>query len=67
MSRKHHCKHPMRSRSHYAARLAARGLSKAPELPDVERLRSRQTSDWWLAEHPEIVANLKAFFEGEQA
>lgn len=39
MSRKHNTKHPERGRSGYPARLAARGLSKAPTMATVEHLR----------------------------
>jgi hypothetical protein len=42
MTTKHNCKHPLRGRSHYAARLAARGLSKSPRLEELEVLERRQ-------------------------
>ena len=42
MSRHHNTQHPDRARSHYPARLAARGLSKAPAMESVESLRARQ-------------------------
>lgn len=45
MSRKHNTKHPERSASRYAERLAKRGLRKAPMLDEIEGsqgLRSRQ-------------------------
>lgn len=61
MSRKCNTKHPSRNRSHYGERLAARGLTKAPALPSVENLRTKQTRESWLTEHPSIVANLAAF------
>ena len=42
MSRKHNTQHQDRGRSNYPARLAARGLSKAPALADVDQLRRTQ-------------------------
>lgn len=42
MSRHHNTRHPDRGRSNYPARLAARGLNKAPALEAVDNLRSRQ-------------------------
>jgi hypothetical protein len=60
MSRKHNTQHPDRGRSHYPDRLAARGLTKAPTMPDLDRLRGRQTSADWLDAHPWIKANLEA-------
>jgi hypothetical protein len=41
VSRKHNVKKE-RSASKYKERLAARGLGKAPTMPAVERLRSKQ-------------------------
>ena len=59
MSRKHNTQHPERSRSRYPARLEARGLTRAPALESLDRLRGRQASADWLAAHPDIAANLK--------
>ena len=54
MSAKHNCKHPDRNKSHYPERLSKRGLSKAPQMEDVEVLRKRQERreeqtgvPWW--------------------
>lgn len=60
MSRKHNTQHTERSRSHYADRLAARGLSKAPPMPSLEDLRRHQGKDW-LERHPWVVANIAAY------
>lgn len=59
MSRKYNAQHPDRGRSHYPSRLAARGLTKAPTMPSLDSLRSRQARPEWLALHPWIAANLK--------
>jgi hypothetical protein len=61
MSRHYNTQHPERSRSHYPARLAARGFTKTPTMPTLEYLRNKQTSDYWLEAHPAIVANLEEF------
>lgn len=45
MGRKHNCKHPQRSPSNYALRLAKRGLSKSPVMESLETLRKRQKKD----------------------
>lgn len=59
MSRKHNTQHRDRGRSNYPERLANRGLTKAPTMPTVESLRSRQSRPEWLAAHPWIAENLK--------
>lgn len=55
MTTKHNCKHPDRSKSNYAARLVARGLSKSPRLEELDVLEKRQLrreletgSPWWV-------------------
>jgi hypothetical protein len=42
MSRKYNCKHPDRGRSRYPLRLAKRGLSKAPAMLSLDKLREIQ-------------------------
>lgn len=42
MTKKFNTKHPDRGRSQYPRRLRDRGLTKAPKLEDVDRLRERQ-------------------------
>lgn len=43
MSRKHNCpKRGRRSKSNYPSRLTKRGLTKAPKMPTLETLQSRQ-------------------------
>lgn len=61
MSRKYNTKHPNRARSNYPARLEARGLSKAPQMPTLEYLRRHQATESWLAAHSTIAAMVKAF------
>ena len=61
MSRHYNTQHPERSRSHYPARLTARGLTKTPAMPTLEYLRNKQTSPYWLDSHAVIAANLEAF------
>lgn len=60
MTRPYNCKHPDRGRSNYKRRLEARGLTRAPELDDLDNLRRKQTSDYWLATHPWVRETLEA-------
>ena len=59
MSRHYNTQHPDRGRSHYPERLSNRGLTKTPTMPTLEYLHNKQTSVYWLAAHPAIVANLE--------
>lgn len=65
MSRKCNTQHPNRGRSHYPERLAARGLTRAPAMPTVESLRSRQSRPEWLDAHPSIKTNLESSRESK--
>lgn len=44
MSRKHNARHE-RGKSHYPERLEARGLSKSPVMPDLDRLRAHVNAE----------------------
>jgi len=81
MTTKHNNSHPGRGRSHYRDRLAKRGLSKSPRLPDLEDLQRTQERreeatgfPWWTGtESPAEETNpgaerlLKAVFSAEKA
>jgi len=53
---KHNTKHPLRGRSRYPLRLAARGLAKSPRMEDVEVLQRRQERREEETGHPWFVA-----------
>jgi hypothetical protein len=61
MARKYNTRHPARGRSNYPARLARRGLTRAPALASVDSLRRRQATPDWLAAHPAIAESLAAY------
>jgi hypothetical protein len=58
LSSKHHSKHE-RGKSSYPKRLSARGLSRAPKMPDLDTLRARRNAESFpvaLDEHLRHVA-----------
>jgi hypothetical protein len=72
MSGKYNRLHPQRGASNYPARLAARGLMKAPAMEPLEKLRERQQrrydqtaspwADGWVPDDPAHVANLRGAY-----